>query len=89
MNMEENPLTNDWAKTASKSTCIALGQLAAKAGVSLEAIAEHTGYALYNLKRLTIGRYDAQMSLILNVLKAINELSGNEFNLSDIQPPRL
>jgi hypothetical protein len=87
--MENEEVKHVWAKIAAKRACKRLGELAAENGITVEDIADKTGYTANNIGQLIGGRYTARMDIVFVVLKCINELSGKTYNLQDIQPKAL
>ncbi|GAB4027347.1 helix-turn-helix domain-containing protein [Spirosoma koreense] len=72
------------SKEQSQSVCRNLSKLATDLRIKQEAIAEKTGYKQANISRLFSGRYSPRLEIIFTVLNAINELSGKNYTLKDI-----
>lgn len=78
---------NQWAKDRAKRACQKLGEIAKKERVTHDAIAEKTGYQRANISRFMGGIYTPRMDIVFTVLEAVNELSGKNYTLDDIDVP--
>ena len=77
----------DWqsaAKRKSASAAARLGQLAVENKITHQAIAQITGMQQPSISRLFGGRFAPRLDLIIAILNAINDLSGQSFTLKNI-----
>lgn len=81
--MNEEP-QNQWAKERAKKACQRLGDIARKEGVTHESLSIKTGFTRPGVTRFFSGAFSPRMDIVLTVLEAVNELSGKNYTLDDI-----
>lgn len=72
------------SKEQSRQVCRNMGKLAAKKQITQNAIADKTGYQQSSISRMFSGRFAPHLDYVFCILAAINELSGENYTLKDI-----
>lgn len=76
------------SKEQAQQVCRNMGNLAARLNITQEAIAERAGFERSSVNRLFSGRYAPRLDIVFSVLAAINELSGKQHTLKDVDVTR-
>ena len=72
------------SKKQSQQVCRNLGKIAAELKITHEILALKTGYLRPSVSRFFSGRFSPHLDYVFCILAAINELSGRNYTLKDI-----
>jgi predicted transcriptional regulator len=72
------------SKEQAQQVCRNLGKLAARLDITHDAIATKVGLDRTAVTRLFSGRYSPRLDIVLSVLAALSEISGQTFTLKDV-----
>lgn len=72
------------SKEQAQQICRNISSLASKLNITQEAIANKVGIQRTNVSRIFSGRYSPRLDMLLSVLAALSELTGQSITLKDI-----
>ncbi|MDB5243052.1 MAG: hypothetical protein JWP57_3677 [Spirosoma sp.] len=75
------------SKSQTQQVCRKLGKLVADCGITHQAIADKTGYLRPSITRLLSGRFPPHLDYLFCILAAVNDLTGHDYSLKDIDVP--